>query len=173
VIAGGQALFGAAVSSNGRLRTYIRHPDFILRLIAVTSLGLAPRSRFFSLQRATNRDLVGADEGMQRARGGGVEAGMGVGAVGSVPDVRCARTSDTAAWDGTAPRHRMALEAFRADRLAESCTPHTDFIPRARFDSTRLDFLNRPQATHRYDHRGGHGSTPPRFDSWMRQWAAA
>ena len=27
--------------------------------------------------------------------------------------------------------------------------------------STRLDFLNRPQATHRYDHRGGHGPTPP------------
>eukprot|EP00966_Prymnesium_polylepis_P294022 6790649-Prymnesium_polylepis.1 len=26
---------------------------------------------------------------------------------------------------------------------------------------TRLDFVNRPQATHRYDHRGGHRPTPP------------
>eukprot|EP00966_Prymnesium_polylepis_P146787 3390450-Prymnesium_polylepis.1 len=49
-----------------------------------------------------------------------------------------------------------AAEGVRATRQNHNPCP-----PSAAWRSTRLDFINRPQATHRYEHRGGHGPRPP------------
>jgi len=68
----------------------------------------------------------------------------------------------------------MCSEPHAHRGIGESGQPETrderadtgDYVPAGHCAAalrvgTRLDFLNRPQATHRYDHRGGHGPTPP------------